>query len=128
MPPEDKQLSFGGLKPTVASTGPKKVRAGSSAFSQVQKRLRAITREAEEIAREAISGAFEQTELVPPDPPPKKKMEAVMWGARSADWVCDYNCHAVQLTRGLTHKFDCPFWENEGKNQTPIDVMKPPEK
>jgi hypothetical protein len=127
VPPNDKQLSFGGLKPTVASTGPKKVSAGSSAFKQVQQRCRAITKEIEEIAREAIGGKFEQTELVAPEEKPRPKMAAVMWGAKVSEWVCDYQCRPVQLTRGLTHKFDCPYWANEGKEQTPIDKMKPPE-
>lgn len=132
LPPDgSKQLSFGGIKPTAASTGPTKSRAGSSAFRDVEKRVRAIAREIEEIAKEAIAGVEKQEELLPEPEvkaPPPRKMEAVMWGALVSQWVCDYKCKPTQLTRGLTHKFDCPFWANEGKTQTPIDRMKPPEK
>lgn len=38
------------------------------------------------------------------------------------DWHCSYECRGIEFPNGKqTHSWNCPYWWNEGKDDTPFD-------
>lgn len=38
-----------------------------------------------------------------------------------ADWRCPYGCEGTETPHWITHRYDCPYWNREGKALTPFD-------